>query len=55
MNQFAEVLTSASAAIASDLNTEVQGSAVVVYNPLNIDRQDVVEARVSFPRARPNP
>ncbi len=53
MNQFAQVLTSASAAIASELNTQVEGSAVVVYNPLNIDRQDLVEAQVSFPQGAP--
>ena len=48
MNQFAGVLTSASAAIAAALNTQVEGQAVVVYNPLNIERQDVVEATVPF-------
>jgi alpha-mannosidase len=44
LNQFADVLTSASAAIASGLNTQVEGTAVLVYNPLNIEREDVVEA-----------
>jgi alpha-mannosidase len=45
MNQFASVLTSATEGIASALNTETKrdGDAVVVYNPLNIDREDVVE------------
>ena len=52
MNQFAGVLTSASAAIASGLNTQVEGTAVVVYNPLNIEREDVVEANLPLPRAR---
>jgi len=49
MNQFAGVLTSATQAIASALDTRTAGAAVVVYNPLNIAREDVVEATVSFP------
>ena len=53
MNQFAGVLTSASAAIASGLNTQVEGTAVVVYNPLNIEREDVVEATLSFAQGVP--
>ena len=53
MNQFAGVLTSASAAIASGLNTQVEGTAVVVYNPLNIEREDVVEANLSFAQGVP--
>ena len=46
MNQFAGVLTSATEAIASDLDTQTPGRAVVVYNPLNVEREDVVEATV---------
>ena len=53
MNQFAGVLTSAAGAIASDLDTSGDGIAVVVYNPLNIERQDVVEASISFPQGTP--
>src|SRR5437763_13317620 len=49
MNQFAGVLTSATNAVAAALNTETKGTAVVVYNPLNVDREDVVEASISFP------
>jgi alpha-mannosidase len=52
-NQFAAVLTSASAAVASGLDTRTQGVPVVVYNPLNIARQDLVEAAVVFPRGAP--
>jgi len=54
LNQFASVLTSATESIASGLNTEVTGVPVVVYNPLNIDREDVVEASVSLPGQQPN-
>ena len=53
MNQFASVLTDATEAIASALDTQAQGAAVVVYNPLNIEREDVVEATVRFPGGVP--
>jgi alpha-mannosidase len=49
MNQFASVLTSATEGIVSGLNTQTRGEAVVVYNPLNIVREDVVEAIVLLP------
>jgi alpha-mannosidase len=44
LNQFADVLTSATQAVASALDTEVRGIPVVVYNSLNITREDVIEA-----------
>ena len=53
LNQFAGVLTSATQAVASGLNTQAKGTALVVYNPLNIPREDVVEAAVSFPAGTP--
>jgi alpha-mannosidase len=53
MNQFADVLTDATEAVAAGLNTEAQGTAVVVYNPLNIEREDVVEAAVHFAGSAP--
>jgi alpha-mannosidase len=49
MNQFAGVLTSATQAIASALDTQSKGTSIVVYNPLNISREDVVEADLPFP------
>jgi alpha-mannosidase len=49
VNQFAGVLTSATEAIASGLDTQAKGTAIVVYNPLNIPREDVVEAAIPFP------
>ncbi|HTF62470.1 MAG TPA: glycoside hydrolase family 38 C-terminal domain-containing protein, partial [Edaphobacter sp.] len=52
-NQFAAVLTSASAAISSGLDTRTQGVPVVVYNPLNIIRKDLVQAAVVFPGPAP--
>jgi alpha-mannosidase len=53
MNQFAGVLTSGTEAVAAGLDTETEGTAVVVYNPLNIEREDVVEATLSFPHGAP--
>lgn len=52
-NQFSEVVTSATEAVAVGLNTQVKGTPVVVYNPLNVSRQDVVEAAISFSTGRP--
>jgi len=49
-NQFAGILTNATEAIASGLNTEVNGTPIVVFNPLNISREDVVEASITLPR-----
>src|SRR5215468_8718721 len=48
MNQFAGVLTSATAGVVSAMDTQVRGVPIVVYNPLNIDREDLVEADLSF-------
>ncbi len=53
MNQFADVLTSATQAVASALNTRTEGVPVVVYNSLNLAREDVVEAAVTFPGDAP--
>src|SRR5215475_1145480 len=43
LNQFASVLTSATESIASGMNTQVTGVPVVVFNSLNINREDIVE------------
>jgi alpha-mannosidase len=53
MNQFAGVLNNATEAVAAALNTETKGVPIVVFNPLNITREDVVEASVSFPGGMP--
>jgi alpha-mannosidase len=52
-NQFAGILTDATEAIASGLNTETVGTPVVVFNPLNVAREDVVTANVAFPQGAP--
>jgi alpha-mannosidase len=53
MNQFAEVLSDATEAVSGGLNTQTKGVPIVVYNPLSIAREDVVEAEVSFPGGMP--
>ncbi|HEV2297635.1 MAG TPA: glycoside hydrolase family 38 C-terminal domain-containing protein [Candidatus Acidoferrales bacterium] len=53
MNQFSSVLTSATSAIASGLNTNAQGTPIVVFNPLGISREDVAEAHITFPGGAP--
>jgi alpha-mannosidase len=53
MNQFAGVLSSASESITAGLNTQGKGTSIVVYNPLNIAREDVVEASVRFANGTP--
>jgi alpha-mannosidase len=53
LNQFASVVTSATETIASQLNTEAKGTPVVVFNQLNIPREDVVEASVAFAGGAP--
>ncbi|HUY80758.1 MAG TPA: glycoside hydrolase family 38 C-terminal domain-containing protein [Acidobacteriaceae bacterium] len=53
MNQFAGVVRSGSEAVAAAMNTETPGVPVVVYNPLNIERQGLVSAKVDFPGGMP--
>ena len=53
LNQFAGVVTDATEAVASLMDTQAQGTPVVVFNQLNIPRQDVVEAHLSFPNGAP--
>ena len=47
-NQFASVLTDAIGAVSRGLNTRGRGSTVLVFNPLSIEREDIVEATVHF-------
>jgi len=53
LNQFADVLTSATQSVASALNTKTSGIPVAVYNSLNIEREDVVEAAIHLPNGMP--
>ncbi len=54
MNQFADVLNDATEAVAAALDTRTKGVPVVVFNPLNIAREDLVEASVDFPGGMPD-
>lgn len=53
LNQFAGIVTSATEGVSAALNTETKGVPIVVFNPLNIAREDVVEAAVDFPEGMP--
>ena len=53
MNQFAGVLSNATEGVSAALNTETKGVPLVVFNALNIAREDVVEAGVDLPFAKP--
>ena len=46
MNQFAGVISSATAAVASGMDTRGNGTPIIVYNPLNVAREDAVEAEI---------
>lgn len=51
MNGFADVLTTAVGQIASQMDTRIEGEPLVVFNPLSIDRADVVRARLDAPES----
>jgi len=53
MNQLAGVLENATEAVTAALNTEAKGIPIVVFNPLNIAREDLVEANVDFAGGTP--
>ncbi|HKR63446.1 MAG TPA: glycoside hydrolase family 38 C-terminal domain-containing protein [Thermoanaerobaculia bacterium] len=52
MNQFQTVLTGAVESMAAQLDTRATGTPVVVYNALDVAREDVVEVPASFDSAR---
>jgi len=47
-NVFSDVLQHAVGVLANDLNTKVKGTPVVVYNPVAMDREDIVTTELSF-------
>jgi alpha-mannosidase len=53
MNQFADVLGDATQAVSAVLDTATDGTPIVVYNPLDIAREDVVQAAVKFAGSEP--
>ncbi len=52
-NIFSRVLERSAGAVIRSMDTSTKGTPVVVYNPLAIDRTDVVEATVQFPGKAP--
>lgn len=48
MNLFASVLQNSAGAIATELDTKCEGIPIVVYNPLSIEREDIVEATLTI-------
>ncbi|MBS1724345.1 MAG: chitobiase/beta-hexosaminidase C-terminal domain-containing protein [Armatimonadetes bacterium] len=47
LNQFGAVTTDAVGAVAQSMDTTAKGQALVVYNPLSVEREDVVEATIT--------
>ena len=47
-NELTAVRNDAVGAVSRGLDTRVDGTALVVYNPLSVRRQDVVEAEIHF-------
>ena len=54
MNGFSEVLKNSVSAIAHGLNTQGEGRAIVVYNPVAIEREDVVTAKLTYKKVPDN-
>ncbi len=48
MNGFSEVVKNSVSSIAHQLNTRAEGRAVVVYNPVATDREDVVTTELTY-------
>jgi alpha-mannosidase len=53
LNSFAEVLQNAVGAVAEGMDTRSSGTPLVVYNPLGIDRTDVVTAELPWAAGTP--
>jgi alpha-mannosidase len=53
LNQFADVFQDGTQGVAAAMNTATTGVPIIVFNPLNIAREDIVEAKVAFPEATP--
>ncbi|MCX6836126.1 MAG: glycosyl hydrolase-related protein [candidate division Zixibacteria bacterium] len=52
-NRFAGMLTAAVGATSAALDTRAKGVPLVVFNPLSINRQDMVDAVVAFDKKAP--
>jgi alpha-mannosidase len=49
LNQFSSILSDAVSAVTPVLDTRGKGKTVVVYNPLAMEREEVVESTTSYP------
>ncbi len=54
MNRFASALESSAQAVIRAMDTRGKGAALVVYNPLAIQRREPVEASISYPKEVPS-
>ena len=54
MNIFASVLRSSAGAVIRAMDTRSMGVPVAVYNPVSIEREDVVEVHLSYPDGTPD-
>jgi alpha-mannosidase len=53
-NGFAEALKNSVGAVSRNLNTQTQGKAVIVYNPVAKDREDIVTAELEYTKVPEN-
>ncbi|HPT21048.1 MAG TPA: glycoside hydrolase family 38 C-terminal domain-containing protein, partial [Bacteroidales bacterium] len=53
-NGFSEVLKNSVASISRRINTETDGRAVIVYNPVPMEREDIVTAELSYSKLPAN-
>ncbi len=53
MNTFASVLESSAGVVTHAMDTRTIGKAIVVYNPIAITREDLVEATLPYPEGTP--
>lgn len=53
MNRFSACLESSAGAVIRAMDTQGKGKTLVVYNPLAINRKDLVEAEVLYPEGTP--
>ena len=54
MNGFSEVMKNSVRVLAQGMNTQVEGKAIVVYNPVATEREDVVTAEISYAKLPAN-
>jgi len=47
-NGFSQVLKNSISVISAEMNTTVQGRAIIVYNPVAVEREDVVTAELTY-------